>query len=100
MMFKYTSHKLSLLQAHLLPGYYHYVLYTYRTIDTASPCITLFFVSRKRCIVQNYIIQIYYGVYHLAGALIEHFLERISLLRHLYINQNKNSNKYKSSLLS
>ena len=30
----------------------------------------------------------------------EHFLERIALLRHWFINPNEKSNKYKSSLLS
>ena len=38
--------------------------------------------------------------FHLAGALMEHFLEGIGPLRHWYINPNKKSNKYKSSLLS
>ena len=35
----------------------------------------------------------------LAGALMEHFLEIIALLRHWYINPNEKSDKYKSSLL-
>ena len=39
-------------------------------------------------------------VFHLAGAKMKHFLERIAPLRHLYINPNEKSNKYKSSLLS
>ena len=39
-------------------------------------------------------------VLHLAGALVEHFLEGITPLRHWYINPNEKSNKYKSSLLS
>ena len=30
----------------------------------------------------------------------EHLLEGIALLKHLYINPNEKSNKYKSSLLS
>ena len=37
---------------------------------------------------------------HLAGALMEHFLEGIAPLRYWYINPNEQSNKYKSSLLS
>ena len=39
---------------------------------------------------------------HLAGALMENFLEASTLLRHMhwYINPNENCNKYKSSLLS
>ena len=37
---------------------------------------------------------------HLADALIEHFLEVIAPLRHLYINLNEKSNKYESSLVS
>ena len=37
---------------------------------------------------------------HLAGALMEHFLEGIAPLRHWYINPNEKSNTYKSSLLS
>ena len=58
-MFKYTSHKLSLL-AHLLPGYYHYVLYacTYKIINTASPWTTWFLVSRIIYIAQNHVVQI------------------------------------------
>ena len=36
----------------------------------------------------------------LEGALTEHFLEGIALLRHCHINPNEKSNKYKSSLLS
>ena len=39
-------------------------------------------------------------VLHLAGALMEHFLEGIALLRHWYINPIEKSNKYKSSLMS
>ena len=37
---------------------------------------------------------------HLAGALMEHFLEGIAPLRHWYINPNEESKKYKSSLPS
>ena len=37
---------------------------------------------------------------HLAGGLMEHFLEGIALLRPWYINPNEKSNKFKSSLLS
>ena len=36
---------------------------------------------------------------NLAGALMEHFLEGIALLRHCYINPNEKRNKYKFSLL-
>ena len=36
---------------------------------------------------------------HLAGALVEHFLEGIAPLGHWYINPNKKRNKYNSSLL-
>ena len=36
---------------------------------------------------------------HLAGALMEHFLQGIAPLRHWYINPNEMSNRYKSSLL-
>ena len=39
-------------------------------------------------------------VLHLAGALMEHFLEEIAPLRHCYLYPNEKSNKYKSSLLS
>ena len=34
------------------------------------------------------------------SALMENFLERIAFLRHWFINQNEESNKYKYSLLS
>ena len=37
---------------------------------------------------------------HLAGVLMENFLERIAPLRLWYINPNVKSNKYKSALLS
>ena len=37
---------------------------------------------------------------HLAGVLMENFLEGIALLRHCYNNPNEKSNKYKPSLLS
>ena len=36
---------------------------------------------------------------HLAGALMEHFLEGIALLIYWYSNPNEKSNKYKYSLL-
>ena len=40
------------------------------------------------------------NILHLAGAIMEYFLEGIVLLRHWYINPNEKSKKYNSSLLS
>ena len=38
------------------------------------------------------------GFLYLAGFIMEPFLEGITLLKHLYINPNKNSNKFFSEL--
>ena len=55
-------------------------------------------------LIKGIIIYYFYGRspsrHHLAGALMEHFLEVIAPLRHWHINPNEKSNKYKSSLLS
>ena len=56
---------------------------------------TYFFDGRSPSRVKTYT-----EFFHLAGALMGHFLEGIAPLRHWYINSNEKSNKYKSSLLS
>ena len=42
----------------------------------------------------------YLPLLHLAGALLEHFLEGIAPLKHCYISPKMKSNKYNSFLLS